>query len=207
MATASAMAMVGEESSSMERQGLANGDLDLVVIPRHELAAATDDFGVHDERLDGGVGKGVRAALPALREGAGDVVGVVGDERPLDAVVDVLCVQRGRAAVPFGELGCALVDLLRDRLGDLCTSCWLTSLKMSPSCFCRAKRSVKALPTVSAISFNRSPRSAPPMFTLMEAGVEASRAVTAKGAPLERRSLSFGVWVTSSSGCPLAAAW
>ena len=74
------------------------------MVPRHELAAATDDFGVHDERLDGGIGKGIGSALALLREGAGHVVGIVVDERPLDAVVNVLRVQGGRAAAPFGKL-------------------------------------------------------------------------------------------------------
>jgi len=99
-------------------EGLADGDFDLVVVPGHKLPAAADNFGVHNEWLDGRIGKRVAGTLALFRQSACDIVSIVVDECPLDAVVDILRIQSGRAAASFGELGCALINLLRHRLGD-----------------------------------------------------------------------------------------
>ena len=62
------------------KEGLADGDLDLVVVPGHELSAAADDFGVHDQRLRGrGLAQGVvfGVVLAFFSQGASDIVSIV----------------------------------------------------------------------------------------------------------------------------------
>jgi hypothetical protein len=83
-------------------EGFADSDLDFVVVPGHELAAAADDFGIDENGLGGGGGADtgeefVTAAFAFFSEGPGDVVGVLPDEGALDDVVDFPGVDGGRS--------------------------------------------------------------------------------------------------------------
>ena len=102
-------------------EGFADSNLDFVVVPRHELAAAADDFGVDENRLGGGGGADtgeefVATAFAFFSEGPGDVVGVLPDEGALDDVVDFPGVDGRRSRrLP---LPCFGLQFLDDSLGD-----------------------------------------------------------------------------------------
>ena len=94
-------------------EGFAHGDLDLVVIPRDELAVAADDFGGDHDGLERagvvGVGVGERScAFAALCKTAGDIVGVVTYQRPLDDLINFFGAQHGGFSA-----------IVRRALGDL----------------------------------------------------------------------------------------
>ena len=91
------------------------------MVPGHQLTAAADDFGVHEDGLGGGGGADtgeefVATALAFFSEGTGDVVGVLADEGALDDVVDFPCVDGRRSRrLP---LPCFGLQFLDDGLGD-----------------------------------------------------------------------------------------
>jgi hypothetical protein len=104
----------GRRRVARERQeGLAHGDLHLVVVPRHDLAVAADDA---DGALGGRLAADRELARAVEQEALRHHVGVVVDQGLLDQLVEAVERQPQRILLA-GELGQVAGELAAD-LGD-----------------------------------------------------------------------------------------
>ena len=115
--TRSATALVmrdGGRGVALEgEEGLADGDLDLLLVPRDDLVVAADDA---ERGLRGGLAVDGELAGAIEQEALGDEVGVVVDERLLDQLVESVerKAERRRRAGELGEIAGDLAADARD---------------------------------------------------------------------------------------------